>query len=63
MIKYVVINKITKEEISNYLEDAITARAFIGHLENKFPLKYPEGILCWTKKNVCEYNNNSTNSN
>lgn len=50
MIKYVVINKITKEEISNDLEDAITARAFIGHLEYKFPLKYPEGILCWTKK-------------
>ena len=58
MIKYVVINKITKEEISNDLADALEARAFIDHLENKFPLKYPECILCWTKKNVCEYNNN-----
>ena len=58
MIKYVVINKITKEEVSTDLEDALEARAFIHHLENKFPLKYPEGILCWTKKNVCEYNNN-----
>ena len=50
MIKYVVINKITKEEISNDLADALEARAFISNLENKFPLKYPEGILCWTKK-------------
>lgn len=29
MIKYVVINKITKEEVSNDLADAIEARAFI----------------------------------
>lgn len=54
MIKYVVINKITKEEISNDLADALEARAFIDHLENKFPLKYPKGILCWTKKSVGE---------
>lgn len=58
MIKYVVINKTTKEEVSNDLEDALEARAFIHHLENNFPSKYPEGILCWTKKNICEYNNN-----
>lgn len=50
MTKYVVINKITREEVSNDLEDALEARAFIQHLENNFPLKYPEGILCWTKK-------------
>ena len=58
MIKYVVINKTTKEEVSNDLADALEARAFIHHLENNFPLKYPEGILYWTKKNICEYNNN-----
>ena len=50
MIKYVVIDKRTKKELSNDLEDALEARAFIHHLENKFPLKYPEGILYWTKK-------------
>ena len=32
MIKYVVINKITKEEVSNDLADALEARAFIYHL-------------------------------
>lgn len=58
MIKYVVVNKITKKEVSNDLEDALEARAFIHHLENNFPIKYPKGILCWTKKNICEYNNN-----
>lgn len=58
MIKYVVIDKRTKKEVTNDLDDAITARGIIDHLENKFPLKYPEGSLCWTKKNVCEHNNN-----
>lgn len=50
MSKYIVINKITGEEVSNELEDALEARVFIAHLENNFPSKYPKGILCWTKK-------------
>lgn len=36
MTKYVVINKITKE-VSNDLDDAITTRVLIDHLEKSSP--------------------------
>ena len=39
-------------------EETVRQRVIQFLIENKFPSKYPEGILYWTKKNICEYNNN-----